>query len=91
MEASRIPDLTENTFDGMLWWFAEMSQRELLFHPDDSPDQIVNIRTGEPTFSAEECGKVESILSRMFDKFGNDVHEAAYPIFMRRFNGRLDT
>lgn len=90
MEASRIPDLTENTFDGMLLWFAELSERELLFHPDDSPDQIVNIRTGEPTFSSEECRKTERILGCMFDKFGNGVHEAAYPIFMQRFNGRLD-
>ncbi|HPN78227.1 hypothetical protein [Dokdonella sp.] len=90
MESSRIPDLNVSTFDDMSWWFAEMSRRELLFHPDDSPNQIFNIRTGEPTFSPEECAKVENILSDMFDKFGNDVHEAAYPIFMRRFNGRLD-
>lgn len=90
MEASRIPNFAENTFDGMLLWFAEMSQRELLFHPDDSPDQIVNIRTGAPTFSSDECGEIESILSRMFDTFGNGVHEAAYPVFMRCFNGRLD-
>ena len=90
MEAIRIPNLTENTFDGMLRWFAEMAKRDLLFHPDDSPDQIVRISTGQATFSAEECRKAEDILSRMFDRFGSDVHEAAYPIFMQHFNGRLD-
>ena len=90
MEASRIPELTENTFDGMLWWFAEMAKRELLFHPDDSPDQIVVIKTGELLFSPEECNEVEGVLLRMFDQFGNEVHEAAYPIFMRAAGQRLD-
>lgn len=39
-EASRILDLTENTSDGMLWRFAELTQRELLFHPDDAPGRF---------------------------------------------------
>lgn len=90
MEASRIPDLTENNFDGMLWWFAEMSKRELLFHPDDSPDQIVTIKTGEPTFSPDECRKLEAVLSRMFNEFGDEVHAAAYPVFMKAAGQRLD-
>jgi hypothetical protein len=74
----------------MLWWFAEMSKCELLFHPDDSPDQIVIIKTGESLFSPEECNEVEGVLSRMFDQFGDKVHEAAYPIFMRAAGQRLD-
>jgi hypothetical protein len=90
MEADRTPDLTENTFDGMLLWFAEMSRRELLFHPEDSPSEIVNIRTGEPTFSAGECDKIDRILSGLFGRFGDGVHEAACPVFMKRFGGRLD-
>lgn len=90
METNRIPDLAENTFNGMALWFAGMWEHELLFHPDDSPNQIIDIRTGESMFSAEECEKLESILSHMFGKFGNEVHEAAYPIFMRSFHGRID-
>ncbi len=91
METSRIPNLTENNFDGMLLWFAEMSKRELLFHPDDSPDQIFIIKTGEPTFSPDECSKLDAILCRMFVDFGDEVHAAAYPIFMKATGQHLDS
>lgn len=91
MEASRIPDLTSSNFDGMLLWFAEMSKRDLLFHPDDAPDQIVIIKTGEPTFSPDECRKLETVLSRMFNQFGDEVHTAAYPVFMKAMGQYLDS
>ncbi len=91
MQKNRIPQLTENTFDGMLWWFAEMSKRDLLFHPDDAPDQIVNINTGAPTFSPDECTTLEAVISRMFNEFGDEVHAAAYPIFMKAAGEHLDS
>jgi hypothetical protein len=90
MNTSRIPDFCNNSFDGMLAWFAEMSVRDLLFHPDDVPETIVSIETGEQFFTAEECQKLEGIISKMFDQFDDDVYEAAYPIFMKRMNIQLD-
>lgn len=90
MQAARIPDFTNNTFDGMLNWFAELSVRELLFHPDDAPTQIVKVADGQPMFTAGEASKLEGILSDMFRRHGDRVHEACYPIFMKSAGQRLD-
>lgn len=90
MKTDRIPDLATNTQDGMLFWFAEMSKRDLLFHPDDSPKDIIYIATNKPMFSPLECEKLENILSGMFNRFGEEVYDAAYPVFMKRMGIQLD-
>lgn len=90
MQAARVPDFTNNTFDGMLYWFAEMSVRNLLFHPDDSPAQIITIADGTQVFTTGECRKLEGILADMFHKHGDRVHEACYPVFMKAVGQRLD-
>jgi hypothetical protein len=90
MTESKIPEYTNNSFDGMLAWFAEMSVRELLFHPEDRPEDIVIIANGEPMFSSTECQQINMILETMYEQFGDMVCEAAYPIFMKRMGLRLD-
>jgi len=90
MNGPRIPDYSNHSFDGMLLWFATMSERGLLFHPDDPADEIYDIATGKPAFSPTESRKVKQLLETMFNKFGDKVYEAAYPIFMRRMGIRLD-
>jgi hypothetical protein len=84
MDASRIPNFNNHTPDGMQWWFAEMSARDLMFHCEDSPREIVNIDDGKRTFSDCECTKLEAILATMYEMFGDGVIEAAYPIFMKK-------
>jgi len=88
--STRIPDFSDLSFDGMLLWFATMSERGLLFHPDDPADEIFDIATGEPTFTKEESRKAKDILDTMFGKFGDHVYDAAYPIFMKCAGIRLD-
>ena len=90
MNTSRIPDFVVKSFDGMLMWFTEMSVRELLFHPDDAPETIISTTTGEKYFTATECRELETTLATMFQQFGGDVYEAAYPIFMQRMGIQLD-
>ena len=90
MNTSRIPDFADNSFDGMLTWFSEMSVRGLLFHPDDAPESIELFDAGEKMFTASECKKLDSLLSNMFEQFGNEVYEAAYPIFMKCAGWKLD-
>lgn len=90
MNESRIPEYSNKTFDGMLTWFAEMSVRELLFHPEDRPEDIVTIADGEPFFSDIECQQINIILGSMFEQFGDGVCDAAYPVFMKRMGQRLD-
>jgi len=74
----------------MLTWFATMSKRGLLFHPDDPAEIIQDIATGKPTFSPGESGKAQDILDTMFDLHGDEVYEAAYPIFMTCMGLRQD-
>ncbi len=90
MKSNRIPDFNDNSFDGMLTWFSEMSFRGLLFHPDDPPNTIVKIVDGTPLFSKSEARKIRTIVENMFEQFGDRVYDAAYPIFMNAFGLRLD-
>jgi len=82
MRASRIPDFANKSREGMSRWFSEMSLRGLLFHPEDRPGDMIRIVTGEKLFSPDECAKLDAIMAEMFDRFGDDVCEVAYPVFM---------
>ncbi len=90
MSISRIPEYSDHSFDGMLYWFASMSECGLLFHPDDPAEEIYEIATGDPMFSPVESRKANAILNSMFSEFGDEVYEAAYPIFMKRMGIQLD-
>jgi len=90
MKTSQIPDFSDKSFDGMLLWFASMSKSGLLFHPDDAPETIVSIATGKALFSPREARKLTDIVGEMFERFGDEVYEAAYPIFMKCMGGRMD-
>jgi hypothetical protein len=87
---SRIPDFSDKSFDGMLTWFSEMSLRNLIFHPDDAPKSIVSIAANENIFTDDECQKLNNIISDMFNRFNDDVYEAAYPFFMKSIGIQLD-
>ena len=90
MNTSRIPNFTDKSFDGMLTWFSEMSVRGLLFHPDDAPETIVSIATGEKIFTDDECRMLDNTISEMFSQFDNEAYEAAYPSFMKCMDIQLD-
>ena len=78
---SRIPKLTEMSFDGALMWFSELQYSDLLFHPEDDPDQIFNISDNSKTFSACEVQELRWVLDELEDEIGHDdVVSAAYPI-----------
>lgn len=89
MNTSRIPEFVDTSLGGMSAWFAEMSARELLFHPDDLPEEIIS-KGGERIFNVEECLRLNETLGEMFARFGDGVYEAAYPAFMKALGNRLD-
>lgn len=66
----------------MAMWFAKMRSRDLIFHPEDSPYDIVDMATGKALFTRDECKALDRILKTMFDKFGNSVCDTCYPEFM---------
>jgi hypothetical protein len=90
MAATRIPDYAEKSFDGMLFWFAEMSNRGLLFHPDEDPADMIHVAEDRPLFTVDEADSVRNILTDMFDSFEDQVYEACYPIFMNAWGIPLD-
>lgn len=85
---SRIPRVRKFRVRNMAAWFAKMDARDLLFHPDDDPADIIAISTGQRLFSTDEVVRLREILAKMFARQGNGVYDAAYPVFMRTFHGR---
>ncbi|MCX7556144.1 hypothetical protein OS187_04800 [Xanthomonadaceae bacterium JHOS43] len=67
----------------MVIWFAEMSRRGLLFHPEDSPESIIECASGSRVFTDAECEESGNILRAMFAEHGDGVIDACYPVFMR--------
>ena len=88
-QASRIPQWSDHSFDGMLLWFSEMSVRGLLFHPDDDPAEIISTRSGARLFSDAEAVVLRATIAEMFELQGEDVYEAGMPIF-RATLGQFD-
>lgn len=88
-EITRIPQWTDRSFDGMLAWFAEMSVRDLLFHPDDDPSEIIAAPNWTKLFSDAEAAELRTIIAEMLDLKGDEVYEAGLPIF-RAALGQFD-
>lgn len=86
----RIPAYDSANPEGMQMWFAEMSARGMLFHPEEDPAEIVRIGTWERTFTDAEANRIRWILESMFAKHGDETISACYPIFMRAAGQRLD-
>lgn len=88
---SRIPALTEISFDGALLWFSEMKCRELLFHPEDDPAHVIRVADGAHVFSDREVAEVRFLLNEMEEGLGHEnMIEAAYPIFVKAGGIQLD-
>ena len=87
---SRIPKLNSANFDGALVWFSEMQMRELGFHPDDDPAEIVRIGNWEKIFSDTEVSELRFVMNELFNSLGDGVYEAANPIVMKAFGHYLD-
>ena len=81
----RIPAIRVINNRNIRLWFLKMSDRDLLFHPDDDPASIMNIRTRVKIFSRQEVRYLRRLLAEMFARQGNKVYDAAYPACMSVF------
>lgn len=73
----RVPKLLGESVQAMNQWFEMLCSEGLLFHPDDRPQDIVVLKTGEPTFSATECMVLSESLARLFQYHGDKVYDVA--------------
>ncbi|MBK6927800.1 MAG: hypothetical protein IPH15_09750 [Comamonadaceae bacterium] len=84
----RIPDVPGKSAFALERWFYKLNQVGLLFNPDDAPEEIVSISTGEPVFTAEECSVLNESLDRLFDCHGDKVYDVALKYFHRAMSIR---
>jgi hypothetical protein len=72
---SRLPSFPNSSYFAMNRWFYKMYQADLLYNPDDSAEDIVSIKTGEPCFSPNECVELNKAVSFMFEQHGEMVYD----------------
>ena len=70
----RIPDFPEPTFCGLRRWFRFMYEADLLYHPDDPAETIVNTASGEASFTPAECLQLNAAVESMFAFYGDLVY-----------------
>ena len=73
---TRIPAMPNASSFAMNRWFYKMHKADLLYHPDDSAEEIVNIATGQPAFTPAECAELNAAIAFMFEKHGDKVYDA---------------
>ena len=78
---SRIPTLEDNSFESMQQWFNKMGEIGLLFHPDDSPSEIISNTTEKELFTKEECSELNIIMDKLFEQHGDRVYKGAEEAF----------
>ena len=62
----------------------------LLFHPDDSPEEIVEIASGLPQFSNAECIQLKQYLDQLFASLGDRVYDIAFDEVSTTFHTRAE-
>lgn len=78
---SRIPTLPNKSYFAMNRWFYKMYLAGLLFHPDDPPETIVDIQSGERVFTDAECDELNIAIKALFTYHGDAVYECGLKYF----------
>lgn len=78
---NRIPGFGATCPDGMPAWFAEIAKRDLLFHSDDDPGDIVCVADG---------AALGGVLAGILAPHRDGVHGAWHAILMRASGLRLE-
>ena len=74
---NRIPAVPGKSRFALERWFNGLCAADLLFHPDDRPEDIISNATGEPTLTTEECLVLNKSLNKLFEHHGDKVYEVA--------------
>lgn len=78
---SRIPSVTGKSYFALNRWFYKMYLAGLLFHPDDAPETIESVATGERTFTDAECVELNQAVTSLFEFHGDAVYECGLKYF----------
>lgn len=80
---SRIPVRPNKSFFAMNCWFKKMYLAGLLYHPDEPAEAIINISSGEPTFTPDECIELNKAVNQMFSNHGDKVYQVGLQYFQK--------
>ena len=81
MQTARIPEVPNRSYFAMNRWFYKMYHAGLLYHPDERAEVIVDIVTGDPKFTPDECVKLNQAVDVMFENHGDMVYEIGLRYF----------
>jgi len=90
MSQNRIPKLVTTSTSTAIDWFQELHAAGLMIHPDDDPEDQLDIATGAHTFSKVECESLSGIMARLFLSLGDDVYEVAFNTVSATFHTQLE-
>ena len=79
----RVPELPGKSRFALERWVHRLSANGLLFNPDDRPESIISIDTGEQLFTAAECQILNASLDCLFEHHGDTVREVALKYFYK--------
>lgn len=82
----RVPKVPGNSRFALERWFYKLYTQDLLFNPDDRPENIVHVGKNEPFFSAEECVILNQSLDHLFERHGDTVYEVALKYFQKKMD-----
>jgi len=86
----RVPKIPGNSRFALEHWFYKLYTDDLLFNPDDRPENIIHIGNKEPFFSAEECEILNQSLDILFEQHGDTVYDVALKFFHKQMNIQHD-
>ena len=77
VDATRIPDWSDHSHQGLVRWWQQMVSQHLAFHPDDDPGSVISFADGMPLFRPDACAKLRAILTDMHREHGMAVYQVA--------------
>lgn len=87
---SRIPAVPNKSYFALNRWFYKMYLAGLLFHPDDAPETIIDIQSGERTFTDDECIELNTAIAALFESHGDAVYECGLKYFHKAMSFASD-
>lgn len=90
MIKSRIPELTGTSKKAANAWLKELHTRGLLFCLDNNPAELFQISDGTRTFTDDEAQEASGLVSRLFEKRGDELYKLAYETLSKTLHTRAE-
>lgn len=79
----RVPTTPGKPILALERWFGKRYAGDRLFNPDDCPEDIISMLTGEASFGREDCQGLNESVERLFKCHGDKVYEVVLQYFFK--------